>query len=37
MILQTPGTASLQPPAEAFQDLPKSGDGNRVDWVLRPE
>lgn len=28
-----PGTASLQPPAEAFQDLPKSGDGNRVDWV----
>ena len=28
-----PGTASLQHPAEAFQDLPKSGDGNRVDWV----
>ena len=27
------GTASLQHPAEAFKDLPKSGDGNLVDWV----
>jgi c(7)-type cytochrome triheme protein len=28
-----PGTHSLQWPSEAFQDLPKSGDGNKVDWV----
>jgi c(7)-type cytochrome triheme protein len=28
-----PGTTSLQPPSEAFQDLPKSQVGNRVDWV----
>jgi c(7)-type cytochrome triheme protein len=28
-----PGTDVLQWPTEAFQDLPKSPDGNRVDWV----
>ena len=28
-----PGTHSLQWPSEAFQDLPKTRDGNRVDWV----
>ncbi len=28
-----PGTHSLQWPSEAFQDLPKTQDGNRVDWV----
>lgn len=28
-----PGTHSLQWPSEAFQDLPKSGDGNKIDWV----
>lgn len=28
-----PGTHSLQWPSEAFQDLPKSLDGNKVDWV----
>jgi len=28
-----PGTHSLQWPSEAFQDLPKAVDGNRVDWV----
>ena len=28
-----PGTLLLQWPAEAFQDLPKTNDGNRVDWV----
>lgn len=28
-----PGTQTLQWPSEAFQDLPKSNDGNRVDWV----
>lgn len=28
-----PGTHSLQWPSEAFQDLPASGDGNRIDWV----
>ncbi len=28
-----PGTHSLQWPSEAFQDLPPSGDGNRVNWV----
>lgn len=28
-----PGTALLQWPAEAFEGLPKSGDGNRIDWV----
>ncbi len=27
------GTHHLQWPSEAFQDLPKSGDGNKVDWV----
>jgi c(7)-type cytochrome triheme protein len=27
------GTQSLQWPAEAFQNLPKSSVGNRVDWV----
>ncbi len=27
------GTHLLQWPDEAFQDLPKSNDGNRVDWV----
>jgi c(7)-type cytochrome triheme protein len=27
------GTHSLQWPSEAFQDLPKSNDGNNVDWV----
>ncbi len=27
------GTHSLQWPSEAFQDLPKTRDGNRVDWV----
>ncbi len=30
---ENPGTGSLQWPSEAFQDLPKSGDGNHVDWV----
>lgn len=30
---QNPGTQSLQWPSEAFQDLPKSNDGNHVDWV----
>jgi len=29
----SPGTHLLQWPSEAFQDLPKSTDGNRVDWV----
>jgi c(7)-type cytochrome triheme protein len=28
-----PGTALLQWPSEAFQDLPKTSDGNLVDWV----
>jgi len=28
-----PGTELLQWPSEAFQDLPKTADGNRVDWV----
>jgi len=28
-----PGTHSLQWPSEAFQDMPKTQDGNRVDWV----
>ena len=28
-----PGTHSLQWPSESFQSLPKSGDGNKVDWV----
>ncbi len=28
-----PGTHSLQWPSEAFQDLPKTRDGNMVDWV----
>jgi len=27
------GTHSLQWPSEAFQDLPKTHDGNRIDWV----
>ena len=27
------GTQSLQPPLTAFAPLPKSNDGNRVDWV----
>ena len=27
------GTHSLQPPLTAFAPLPKSNDGNRVDWV----
>ena len=27
------GTHSLQPPLTAFTQLPKSNDGNRVDWV----
>lgn len=27
------GTASLQPPLTAFESLPKSRTGNRVDWV----
>ncbi len=27
------GTGSLQPPLTAFAPLPKSNDGNRVDWV----
>ena len=27
------GTAALQPPMAAFGQLPKSTDGNRVDWV----
>jgi c(7)-type cytochrome triheme protein len=27
------GTHSLQPPLAAFTQLPKSNDGNRVDWV----
>jgi c(7)-type cytochrome triheme protein len=27
------GTNSLQPPLTAFGQLPKSNDGNRVDWV----
>jgi c(7)-type cytochrome triheme protein len=27
------GTHSLQPPKTAFSPLPKSNDGNRVDWV----
>jgi len=30
---ENPGTQSLQWPTEAFQDLPQSNDGNRVDWV----
>lgn len=28
-----PGTELLQPPAEAFEALPKTRDGNKVDWV----
>jgi c(7)-type cytochrome triheme protein len=28
-----PGTELLQWPSEAFQDLPKTNDGNLVDWV----
>ena len=28
-----PGTRTLQWPSEAFQGLPRSSDGNRVDWV----
>lgn len=28
-----PGTNMLQWPSEAFQDLPKAIDGNKVDWV----
>jgi c(7)-type cytochrome triheme protein len=27
------GTEALQPPKEAFADLPKGSSGNRVDWV----
>jgi c(7)-type cytochrome triheme protein len=27
------GTEALQPPKEAFADLPKSTSGNRIDWV----
>nr|MDP2191895.1 c-type cytochrome [Rhodoferax sp.] len=27
------GTLSLQPPLTAFAPLPKSNDGNRIDWV----
>lgn len=27
------GTMALQPPLTAFETLPKSNDGNRVDWV----
>ncbi|MDP2369636.1 c(7)-type cytochrome triheme domain-containing protein [Rhodoferax sp.] len=27
------GTAALQPPLAAFETLPKSNDGNRVNWV----
>lgn len=27
------GTLSLQPPLAAFSPLPKSNDGNRIDWV----
>ncbi len=27
------GTLSLQPPLAAFAPLPKSNDGNRIDWV----
>lgn len=30
---ENPGTHSLQWPSEAFQDLPKALDGNRIDWV----
>ena len=30
---ENPGTALLQSPSEAFEGLPKTGDGNRVDWV----
>ena len=29
----SPGTASLQPPLEAFYGLPRSNAGNRIDWV----
>lgn len=28
-----PGTESLQPPKEAFSELPRGNSGNRVDWV----
>ncbi|MBX9633564.1 MAG: c-type cytochrome [Magnetospirillum sp.] len=28
-----PGTDALQPPREAFGELPKSNAGNRIDWV----
>jgi len=28
-----PGTEALQPPREAFGELPKSNAGNRIDWV----
>lgn len=28
-----PGTEALQPPREAFDPLPKSNSGNRIDWV----
>lgn len=28
-----PGTESLQPPKEAFADMPKANSGNKVDWV----
>lgn len=30
---ENPGTDLLQWPSEAFQDLPKTNDGNGVDWV----
>jgi c(7)-type cytochrome triheme protein len=29
-----PGTELLQWPSEAFQDLPKTNDGNLVDWLV---
>lgn len=28
-----PGTEALQPPREAFGDLPRGNSGNKVDWV----
>lgn len=30
---QNPGTGMLQWPSESFNDLPKTNDGNMVDWV----
>lgn len=33
----SPGTAQLQAPREAFKPLPKSHSGNRVDWVRAAE